>query len=76
MVNPQGLDLLQWADTIFVDFPTNDVPILVDPTDWKTWGNDLVACTTFELNNAPGTDDYTDWYGWAQEVYYSMANYA
>ena len=76
MVNPQGMDVLSWADTIFVDFPTDDIPILTDPYLWKTWGNDLVTCDTFTANNAPDTDDYDNWFSWAEQVYFSMANYA
>ncbi len=76
MVNPEGMDVLSWADTIFVDFPTDDIPILTDATLWKTWGNNLVICNTFTNNNAPDTHDYDNWLSWAEQVYFTMANYA
>lgn len=76
MVDPRGMDLLGWADSLQVDFPDDDIPILTEPNNWRTWGNDLTACQTFADNNPPDTNDYDDWFTWAQQVYYSMANYA
>ncbi len=75
MTSPQGLSLLFWADTIFVDFPNDNIPVLVDEDNWKTWGEDLVAATTFSINSAPSPANYDDWHTWAQDIYYTMANY-
>jgi len=76
MVDPWGMQLMGWADTLFVDFPDDDVPVLTDEKGWKLWGDTLIGCTSFALNDAPGTGAYKDWYSWAQQVYYTMNSFA
>jgi len=76
MVQPIGIDLLTWAGTLFVDFPNDDIPVLIEESEWKSWGDDLIDCNSFALNDAPPTFRYEDWRIWAWEVYSTMANYA
>jgi len=74
MVNPLGMELIMWADSISVDFPNDNIPVLTDEKNWKMWGEDLVAAVTFSQNGAPSPAYYEDWFSWAQEVYYTMNN--
>ncbi len=76
MVNPEGITLLLWADSLTVDFPLDNIPILIDEDQWKSWGEDLVASTSFAQNEVPSTAFYSEWQTWARDVYYTMANYA
>ena len=75
MVNPLGMDLRFWADSLVIDFPNDNIPILQDEESWETWGNDLINTVTFNENSAPDTSTYDNWFSWAQEVYYTMSNY-
>lgn len=76
MVQPNISDIIFWADTLFVDFPTDDIPVLVDPAQWKQWGASLVQCDSFTLNDAPSTYTYDNWQTWAWDVYLVMNNFA
>ena len=76
MVQPNLDDVIFWADTLVVDFPTDDIPTLIDANEWKGWGNDLIACTSFTLNDAPATYNYDNWQAWAWDVFFVMTNFA
>ena len=76
MIIPEGVDIQYWAESLFVDFPSDDIPVLFDKTAWKDWGNNLVQCTSFAQNDAPPTNFYDDWNTWAWDVFYTMNNYA
>lgn len=74
MVLPIGIELLEWAANLLIDFPNDNIPLLFDEDQWRLWGDELVQCTTFAQNQAPQTGDYDDWNTWAQGVYYNMNN--
>lgn len=74
MMQPQFTDFKTWANSLFVDFPTDDIPSLYDENDWKRWGEILIQNTSFSENNAPSPQNYNDSLKWAQDVFYSMNN--
>jgi len=74
MILPLGINLSNWAASLFIDFSENDIPMLLDETDWKSWGNRLVQSEAFFLNNAPSPISYNDWQSWATAVFYVMNN--
>lgn len=74
MMLPNFAPLKVWADSLYIDFPTDNIPRLTDEDDWKRWGNFLVQENSFVNNAAPGTQSYNDWKVWAQAVFYVMAN--
>jgi hypothetical protein len=74
MILPIGINLRNWANSLFVDFPNDDIPILTQEANWKEWGNRLVQGESFFRNNAPSTDIYGDWQPWANHVFYVMNN--
>lgn len=76
MIQPRGIDLKRWADSLVVDFPTQSIPMLGSgENDWKDWGNDVVSEDIFSQAGAPDTSSYNDWESWANAVFQTMANY-
>jgi hypothetical protein len=73
MMLPQFTTLKKWADSLIIDFPTDNIPILLDETKWKEWGNMLVQENSFSRNAAPGPQGYAAWPEWAMAVFYTMA---
>ena len=74
MIIPIAISLPLWANNLVIDFPGDNIPQLLSENDWRTWGDDLVQCTTFSKNNSPGTANYGDWQAWAQAVHYTMTD--
>lgn len=74
MMLPEFTTLSQWGTSLFIDFPNDNIPILVNENDWKSWGNFLIQENSFDENNAPGTDDFDHWQSWAQALFYAMEN--
>lgn len=75
MMIPKNVTLKEWAASLIVDFPLDNISILKDEDEWKPWGDDLVQENSFASNAAPGTHFYESWGPWAQAVFASMANY-
>lgn len=74
MMLPEFTNLKDWANSLKVDFPTDDIPYLDDENNWKDWGNVLIQATSFCQNDAPRPDNYSDPLSWAKDVFYSMNN--
>lgn len=73
MTLPDYITLTNWAHTLVVDFPKDNIPFLKDENNWKEWGNMLIQENSFSRNAAPGTQNYSDWQSWAKAVFYAMA---
>lgn len=67
---------MDWAASLLIDFPNDDIPILTDENDWKNWGDKLVEIPVFESNEAPSTLKYDDSQKWMEAIYNAMSNYA
>lgn len=74
MIIPEYINLSDWADSLQIDFPDDNVPILIDQNDWKEWGESLIQCNSFELNEVTSPLSFDDWRSWAHAVYFSMNN--
>jgi len=74
MILPEYISLNDWADSLFIDFPNDNVPILRKSDDWKEWGDFLIQCNSFQDNDAPSPIGFDDWKSWANAVYLSMNN--
>jgi hypothetical protein len=72
-MQPINTTLQEWAQSLIVDFPYDNVPILLEDTEWKEWGNFLGAELTFADNAIPPTDTYTTWDTWANDVYLCLS---
>jgi hypothetical protein len=76
MVLPEFINIYDWASSLIIDFPNDNIPLLLDESNWKAWGNLLIQEERFINNNAPSTDTYEDWNRWAFDVYFVMNNSA
>ena len=74
MMLPNFAPLSVWADSLFIDFPNDNIPRLENEDDWKRWGNFLVQENSFVNNGAPGTQLYSEWKTWAEAVFKVMAS--
>lgn len=73
MIIPEIIELDDWCSSLVIDFPTDDVPILING-DWKSFGNTLSQTGNFAINNTPSPDNFNDWRSWAFSVFYLMNN--
>lgn len=67
---------LDWANSLFIDFPTDNIPILTNKNDWKNWGGQLVQSQSFAENNAPSPTTEKDFKSYAERLFYVMSNNA
>lgn len=75
MMNPERANILEWAHSLIIDFPNDDIPLLENELGWRKWGDLLVQENSFSRSAAPGTGLYSDWLPWARNIYYAMANF-
>jgi hypothetical protein len=82
MIVPKHISLHNWAASLVIDFPDDDIPLLDDFDDnWQKWGAALVQCNSFGINNAPSPDlslnkRKQDWHEWAMMIYLTMIDYS
>lgn len=72
---PRNVNIYDWCSSLIIDFPADNVPILLDENEWKQWGNFLIEQKSFAINGAPTTGDYDDWQKWAQNLFAAMSNF-
>lgn len=75
MMIPRFTSLKDWANSLVIDFPDDDIPLLRHEDDWKSWGNFLIQEDSFADNAAPTTDTFKDWKSWADRVFLTMTNF-
>lgn len=75
MMMPRSATLLNWAHSLLIDFPRDNIPILKKESDWQDWGNTLVQENSFSRAGAPGPNNYSEWKSWADSVFHAMANF-
>lgn len=74
MIIPKFSTLERWAASLIVDFPSDNIPLLRNGSDWRRWGNLVVREKSFSTQEAPVTNGFEDWKPWATEVYRVMIN--
>jgi len=72
MILPGYSNLRDWADSLLIDFPNENLPILYTEDMWKDWGNTIVFSPIFESLNAPKTDLYDRWQDWANDLFLTV----
>lgn len=72
VILPEFIDLSNWAASLIIDFPDDNIPLLYNDDRWREWGDLLIQEESFVGNNAPSTLGYTDWKPWAQDVYLAV----
>lgn len=73
-MNPDQSTLEDWASSLVIDFPTDDIPS-VWSGDWRSFGNALAQCDSFLKAGAPGTFSFNEWKPWAMAVFQTMVNF-
>ncbi len=74
MMKPLFSDVKDWAASLVIDFPNDNIPRLERNSDWKEWGNSLVGENSFSTSGAPGTHNYSSPRPWMIDVYKVMLN--
>ncbi len=76
MMIPKDVSLFDWASSLIVDFPSDNIPVLMHESHWKEWGDLLVQENSFAKNGSPGTQSYSEWKSWSLDLFQSMNNYS
>jgi hypothetical protein len=74
MIIPEFISLSDWAASLIIDFPNDNIPFLLDEKNWKEWGSLLLQESSFNRNDIPKPDGYQEWQPWAHSVFYTLAN--
>lgn len=76
MILPQYVTLQNFANSLIIDFPKDNIVILRDDKDWKHFASFLTQSDSFANNGAPGPGLYEDPNQWAMALFKSMASFA
>ena len=61
-----------WADLMCELYAANGLDIANPSTDWKQWGNGMLAIDIFTNQAVPTTDSYDNWQDWVNAVIGTM----
>ena len=75
MVIPRNIGIKEWWDSLAIDFPNDNIPLLKDEKNWKVTGNFLVQENSFAIQGAPSTFAFNEFQPWAMEVFNTMNNF-
>lgn len=60
---PFYINFYEWANTLFVDLPTLNIPIPSTENEWQLWGERLIEENA--LTTVPLPSNFEDWRIWA-----------
>lgn len=69
MIIPIGIGLTDWAASLLIDYPDDNLPILYTEEEWKDWGDTVIGAPSFDRLNAPPPGLYDNWHDWAMALY-------
>jgi len=70
MINPIGMDILDWADSVLLsNGDAFSFGKLTRPEDWQAWATAFVQAQPFTQRNVPDPNGFTDWREWAMRSY-------
>ncbi len=72
MILPIGVSLQNFAGSLVVDYPNDNIPILHKDKDWRTFGSFVAQETTFGNNGAPGPGRFSNPSEWTQALFKAM----
>jgi hypothetical protein len=75
VIIPLEISLKDWAASLVIDFPDDNIPILTDENDWKNWGCLVVEQTSFADNGAPSPILFDEVNKWTMAMFNSMVNF-
>jgi hypothetical protein len=78
MIIPTGIEgtnwELGWTNSLLIDYPVDNIPILLSKDKWRSWGGQLIQSDSFAENNAPGPTTDKDFKSYAERLFYVMSN--
>lgn len=70
MIDPRGMSLLDWADSVILSVGDAwSFGRLDDETQWQSWGVSFLRASHTSLNAPPDPYQFDDWREWAMRVY-------
>jgi hypothetical protein len=57
-----------WASLMVEMYAAQQLEIPTQGTDWREWGNGLVAISLFNNEGTPSPQVFEDWQDWAQAL--------
>lgn len=70
IVDPRGMDIRYWADTLCLDLDEYAViPQLTNPEKWQDWAAGLINISGISQQNPPSPYQFDDWRDWAVRFY-------
>jgi hypothetical protein len=70
MINPSGLSLRDWADSVVLAAGSSwAFGRLDDETRWKEWATGFVRARPFAQRGPPDPNMFDDWRDWAMLAY-------
>jgi hypothetical protein len=66
--DPRGHTFESWASLICEQYAAQNIEIPNARTDWREWGNGLLAIDVFANEAVPRTERFTDWFDWAEAM--------
>ena len=76
MIMPVDITFPLWAQSLIIDFPTDNIPQFIEEHDWKLWGNFVAQEVSFAAQGAPGTHGFKEPLAWAMAVYNQMVDFS
>lgn len=83
MIQPEYINLNNWAASLLVDYNQDNIPLLYDEKKWEIWAVDLINTAPFRGRSIPTPDTIKEdreikynqnekWRKWARIVYFIM----
>lgn len=69
---PVNITFVQWAKQLRNSFPTQDLPIVNNESDWHRFPSMLSSNRCFEDKYIPDIGGFRDWREWASEFLLSI----
>ena len=76
MISPVNIAFPLWAQSLIIDFPTDNIPVYIEGHDWKLWGDFVSQEISFAKQGVPGTQGFEERMSWAMVVYNQMSNFS
>ncbi len=74
MILPKDVSLKNFAASLIIDYPNDNIPMLTDIKQWKKWGSMVVQESSFTNQGAPGPGLFKTPQAWTQGLFKAMSN--
>ena len=72
MVDPRGLTLRDWADSMVLTSPVGQPIGRLNGADWQRWAANFVKAPGYSQRSVPDPYQFDDWREWAMRAYLSL----